>query len=52
MMEGWCFDCALRGGVRDVRGGAFCGDVVLLITERWCFLLRGSARKPAPPLHH
>ena len=35
--------CVFEGGVRVVRGGAFCGDVVLS-TERWCSLLRGSAR--------
>ena len=35
--------CVFEGGVRVVRGGTFCGDVVLF-TERWCFLLRGSAR--------
>ena len=35
--------CVFKGGVRVIRGGTFCGDVVLF-TERWCFLLRGSAR--------
>ena len=35
--------CVFEGGVRVERGGTFCGDVVLF-TERWCFLLRGSAR--------
>ena len=35
--------CVFEGGVRVVRGGTFCGDVVLF-TERWCFFLRGSAR--------
>ena len=35
--------CVFEGGVRAIRGGTFCGDVVLF-TERWCFLLRGSAR--------
>ena len=28
--------CVFEGGVRVVRGGTFCGDVILF-TGRWCF---------------